>query len=129
MVQPFAIMIRRRLIFALMGLLTITGRLWADSITSDSLPSFNTEAGHSSAILPPDFHLKQDTPLQLQPPFETRAPQGSSCYVLPGSVSMPSPLRSLGINLDMNLLVQDVGMGPICATGVGLMFGSTLQNR
>ena len=118
-----------RLLIAVIGLIAIAGSLWGDSKTFGSLPSSYKESDHAPSILPLDFYLTQDKPLGLQPLFGTQAPQGPSCYVLPEAISMPSPLRLLGIDLGVNLLVQDVGMGPICATGVGLMFDSRLRNR
>jgi len=105
------------------------GVLGADPISSGDLQSLHKESYHSSAIFARDFQATENGSLQPQPPSGTQSPQALSCYVLPEALSMPSPLPLLGINLDMNLLVQDVGMGPICATGVGLMFGSTLHNR
>ena len=112
-----------------MELLTTTGLLWADPTTFGSLPYLCQESDHSSAFVARDFHLALDKAFPPQPPGGISATQGSSCYVLPEALSMPSPLPFLGINLDMNLLVQDVGIGPICATGVGLMFDSTLHDR
>lgn len=113
---------REFLIIGVTGLIAIARNLWADPATFGSLD-------RAPSILQQDFHLTQNKSLRSLPYFGTQAPQGPSCYVLPEAISMPSPLRPLGINLGVNLLVQDVGIGPICATGVGLMFDSNLRNR